>query len=207
MHEAKSLAAYMVSVKDERRSSMPLQGTFTPSIPAGDSGRGRLILRAVYSDKGAGELPTQTSEAVTVLRAPKLGPAHADIQHGITAAPARGTSAAVIPKASSHIAYQAIDLTGIKRVEVVAQALARNGNAGGAIEVRTGSPTGPVIGEGMVRLPETGENSGPPAVVGRPLEITLKPISGVHDVYFVFKNAAAPPIQPLMTLTSLTFLY
>jgi cytochrome c len=207
MHEAKTLAAYMVSVKDERRSSMALQGTFTPAIPPGDNGRGRLILRAVYSDKGAGDLPVQTSEAVTVLRAPKLGAAAADIQQGIAAAPARGTSGAVIPKANSHIAYKAIDLTGITRAEIVAQASARSGNAGGAIEMRTGSPTGPVIGEGVVTLPETGANAGPPAAVGRPLEITLKPVSGVHDVYFVFKNPAATPIQPLMTLTSITFFY
>ena len=207
MNEARTLAAYMVSVNDDRRSLMPLQGTFTPEIPAGDNGRGSLILRAVYSDKGAGELPVQTAEALTVLRAPKLGPAQADIRQGIAAAPARGTSGAVIPRANSHIAYKAIDLTGIKRVEIVAQASARNENAGGTIEVRTGSPAGPVIGEGVVKLPATGPAAGPPAAVGRPLEIKLKPITGVHDVYFVFRNPAASQIQPLMTLSSIAFLY
>ena len=35
------------------------------------------------------------------------------------------------------------------------------------------------------------------------LQIPLKPTTGVHDVYFVFKNPAATPIQPLMTVSSI----
>ena len=30
-----------------------MQGTFTPTIPPGDNGRGSLLLRAIYTDKGA----------------------------------------------------------------------------------------------------------------------------------------------------------
>lgn len=206
MHEATTMANYMVGFKDGRLSSLPMQGTFTPAIPPGDNGRGSLVIRAVYSDKGAGDLPVQTAEAVTVLRAPKLGPAHADIQQGVTAAPARGTSGAVIPRANSHIAYKNLDLTGITKAEVVAQASARNDNVGGTIEVRTGSPDGPVLGQGAVNVPDTGSGAGA-TPAGRPVQITLKPTSGVHDVYFVFKHPTATAIQPLMTLSSIALLY
>ena len=216
MHEATTMANYMVSFKEERLSSLPLQGTYTPAIPAGDSGRGALVFRAVYSDKGAGELPVQTAEAITVLRTPRLGPAFADVQQGVTPAPARGASAAIIPKANSHIAYKGVDLTGIARAEVAAQASARNDNVGGTIEVRTGSPTGPLLGQGAVNLPGGGRASGPTAGDAQTaggggrgrggaagLQIPLKPTTGVHDVYFVFKNPAATPIQPLMTVSSI----
>jgi cytochrome c len=217
MHEATTMANYMVSFKEDRLSSLPLQGTYTPAIPAGDSGRGALVFRAVYTDKGADELPVQTAEAITVLRTPRLGPAFADVQQGVTPAPARGASAAVIPNANSHIAYKGVDLTGIARAEVVAQASARNDNVGGTIEVRTGSPTGPLLGEGAVNLPGGGRAAGPTAgdaqtaggAGGRGrggaggLQIPLKPTTGVHDVYFVFKNPAATPIQPLMTVSSI----
>jgi cytochrome c len=206
MHEASTMATYMLSVKESRLSTLPMQGTFTPTIPAGDNGRGSLVIRAVYSDKGAGDLPMQTAEAVTVLRAPKLGPTQAEIQQGIIVAPARGTSGAIIPKANSHIAYRRLDLTGITRAEILAQASARNDNTGGTIEVRTGSASGPMIGQGSVLLPGSGAGvAATPA--GRPLQITLKPTAGMHDVYFVFKNPAATAVQPLMTLSSITLLY
>ena len=207
MHEASTLAAYMLSVKESRLSTLPLSGTFTPTIPQGDNGRGSLVIRAVYSDKGAGDLPMQTAEALTVLRAPKLGPTQAEMQQGILVAPARGTSGAIIPKADSHIGYRRLDLTGITRAEVLAQASARNGNTGGTIEVRTGSPTGPMIGQGSVRLPGSSGAGLAATPAGRPLEIALKQTTGVHDVYFVFKNPAATAIQPLMTLSSITLLY
>jgi cytochrome c len=218
VNEATAMANYLVSSKADRLSSLPLQGTFTPTIPAGDTGRGALVLRAVYTDKGAGQLPVQTAEAVTVLRSPRLGPVGADIQEGITAAPARGTSGAIIPKANSHIGYRALDLTGIARVDVAAQASPRNDHVGGTIEVRLGSPTGPVVGQGVVALP--GGRGGTPtaaeaqtagvATGGRgrggaaAVQIPLKPTTGVHDLYFVFRNPAASSIQPLMTVSSIT---
>jgi cytochrome c len=219
MHEATTMAAYMVSFGDTRLSSLPMQGTFTPTIPAGDSGRGALVVRAVYTDKGAGDLPSQTAEAIKVLRTPRLGPAHADIQQGVTAAPARGTSGAIIPMANSHIAYRNIDLTGIASVEIAAQASPRNDNTGGTIEIRTGSPTGPIIGQAAVRLPGergAGPTAGEAQTAGtgtRPaggrnrspgVQVALKPTAGVHDLYFVFKNPSATPIQPLMTVSTIT---
>jgi hypothetical protein len=35
------------------------------------------------------------------------------------------------------------------------------------------------------------------------LRVELKPVTGVHDLYFVFKNDKATPAQPLMTLTAI----
>ena len=162
MQQAQTIAEYMLSVNDKRLSSLPLQGTYTPTLPEGDSGRGSLVVRAIYSDKGAADLPALTTEATTVLRSPRLGPQAAEVQQGVTAGPTRGAAGAVIPKANAHIGFKGIDLTGVTRLEVMAQANARNGQAGGTIDVRTGSATGPVIGQADLRMPRRA------AVVQRP---------------------------------------
>ena len=223
-HEARTIVEYMLDVNDSRFSAMPLQGTYTPAIPEGDNGRGSLVLRAVYADKGAGELPALVGEARTVLRSPRLGPQHADVQQGITAAPTRGAAGAIIPHANSYIAYKGVDLTGIRRIEFTAQAQARGGHTGGTIEIRTGSPTGPVIGQLEVSLAGAGRGAqGPTASEiqaaggqapgggrgGRggaqgPPAADLKPVTGVHDLYFVFKNDRATVVQPLMTLAAIS---
>ncbi len=231
MQQAQTIAEYMLSVNDKRLSSLPLQGTYTPTLPEGDSGRGSLVVRAIYSDKGAADLPALTTEATTVLRSPRLGPQAAEVQQGVTAGPTRGAAGAVIPKANAHIGFKGIDLTGVTRLEVMAQANARNGQAGGTIEVRTGSATGPVIGQADLSNAAAGRG-GPTATeiqaaggavppAGAPaggrgaqggrgartasgaLIVDLKPTTGVHDLYFVFRNPQASPTQPLMTLSQI----
>ncbi|MGH8637468.1 MAG: hypothetical protein ACREUZ_10085, partial [Burkholderiales bacterium] len=233
VHEARTIAEYMLSVKDTRLSALPLQGTFSPAIPEGDNGRGSLVVRAVYSDKGAAELPELTTETMTVLRSPKLGPQHSDVQQGIVAAPTRGAAGAILPKANSHIGYTGLDLTGVTAIELLAQAQARGGHAGGTIEIRTGSPTGPVIGQQAISLAASGRGTEQPTAtevqaaggavpqggagrggrggsggrgVAGGVVVALKPTTGVHDVYFVFRNDKATAAQPLMTVSTITLI-
>jgi cytochrome c len=217
VHEAKTIAEYMLNVTDKRLSALPLQGTYAPQIPEGDNGRGSVVLRAVYSDKGAGEYPAITSESMRVLRSPRLGPQFADVQQGITAGPTRGAAGAILPTHGGHIGYKGLDLTGVKAIEFQAQAQARGGHAGGAIEIRTGSPTGPQIGRFELTL---GGPQGPTATQiqeaggaaqgrggrgGRGGVVTqIKPVAGVQDLYFVFRNEKALASQPLMTLSGIT---
>jgi cytochrome c len=224
VHEAKIIAEYMLNVNDKRLSELPLQGTYTPAIPEGDNGRGSVVVRAVYSDNGAGEYPALTSESMTILRSPKLGPQSADVQHEVTAGPTRGAAGAILPKHGSHIGFKRIDLTGIRSIELVAQAQARGGHAGGTIEIRTGSPTGPIIGRHELSL---GGAQGPTATQvqeaggaaagggqgrggrggrgsGGGTIVPIKPAAGVQDLYFVFRNDKALAAQPLMTLSTIT---
>ena len=230
MHQAQTMAEYMLSVNDKRLASMPLQGTFTPALPEGDNGRGSLVARAVYSDRGAGEFPALTSEAMVVLRSPRLGPQQADVQQNVTAGATRGAAGAIVPRANSHIGYKGLDLTGVSRLELMAQANPRNGQAGGTVEVRLGSPTGALIGQGDVAAGSGGRGAptateiqaaggaapaGPgdaasaqPAPGSRrtasgALLVDLKPTTGLHDVYLVFRNPRAGT-QPLLTLSTVT---
>jgi cytochrome c len=218
-HEARTMVQYMLSSKETAISTLPMSGTYTPAIPEGDSGRGSIVIRAVYTDKGANGLPAQTTEAMRVLRSPRLSASAADVQSGIMPATGRGTSGTVIPRANSHIAFKHLDLTGITRVELVAQAAPRGGNVGGAIEIRLDSPTGPLVGQASVG--GAGRVSGPTAseiqaAGGRgggrgrgpggpaPVVVELKPTTGIRDLYLVFKNEKATASQPLMTVSAIT---
>ncbi|HXW07158.1 MAG TPA: PQQ-dependent sugar dehydrogenase [Vicinamibacterales bacterium] len=219
-HEAREMVHYMLGSRDTAR--LPLSGTFTPAIPEGDTGRGSVVIRAVYTDRGANKLPAQTAEAMRVLRSPTLSVSSADIQSGVVAATGRGNAGTIVPRANSHIGFRQIDLTGMGRAEVMAQAPPRGGHAGGTLEVRLDSPTGPVIGQGSVG--GGGRASGPTAsevqaaggrAGGRgrgrgtgpaPVVVQLKPTAGLHDLYIVFRNAQVTGQQPLMTVSGITLL-
>jgi cytochrome c len=218
VHEAKAMVEYMLNVKDTSLSTAPLQGSYKPALPEDDPGRGSVVIRAVYTDKGVKDLPPLTTESMTVLRSTRLGVATADVQSGVVPLSGRG-SAGVLPRNKSYIGFKGVDLAGVKKAELAARADARSGNVGGTIEVRLDSPTGPMVGQAVVNAPGGGA-SGPTATDiqaaggggrgrGRggpaPISIDLKESRGVHDVYFVFRNDRATGAQPLMTVSTVRF--
>ncbi|MBD2757062.1 PQQ-dependent sugar dehydrogenase [Spirosoma validum] len=246
--DAGTLVQYILHINDKTLSSLPLQGKYTIKLPEGDNGRGSVLIRAAYTDRGAStgkvKVPAQTSEQLLVLRSPQMEASSAQIVHGADIkAKGMGKGENVIPYANTYIGFQKLDLTGIRQLELTAAAQRREGAAGGMIEVHIDSPTGPVVGESNVELaPEVDMaklmaqmESGPKSTTGTagssatggagasnskpgaapaqrnpfarpPVFMTLKATEGVHDVYFVFKNADAKSIQPLMSLSTIKFM-
>ena len=103
----------------------------------------------------------------------------------------------------SSIGFSSIDLTGIDQIAFTASApKAQLNAAGGTIEVRLDEPTGKLVGETAFVGPADGASvtSMPPPVAAK-----LSGATGVHDVYFVFKNDKAPAGQALMVLIDLEF--
>jgi cytochrome c len=37
------------------------------------------------------------------------------------------------------------------------------------------------------------------------VKVDLKEVSGVHNIYFVFKNGTAKPVDPLMSFSAIKF--
>src|SRR4029079_352546 len=107
VNEAKTIIRHFLRANNPAISLLPLSATFSPAIPQGDDGRGKIVIHAVYTDKGAGGLPPQTSDALTVLRNPVLGADTADVQEGVLPQVGRNStsSAAVLPKAGGYIAF------------------------------------------------------------------------------------------------------
>ena len=77
---------------------------------------------------------------------------------------------------------------------------AQYGAVGGKIEVRLDSETGPLVGETEAIAPQTVQNA-PPLQVRAPLKAT----TGMHDVYFVFRNEQAKAQQMLYIVLTATF--
>ena len=200
VRDALTIVRYMLSTGEPLEATLPLSGTHTHTASAEDDGRGALVIRAVYSDNGAQGVPSHTSDAVAVLRGPLISAGTADILDGVTTTVENRTAGpvAIIASANSHIAFKGIDLTGVRRAELVASASLGQGNVG--IEIRLGAPTGPLLARAA--LPVTQPHSGDePSTPPAPVTMTIRQTPGVHDVYFVFKNNnRAAPMQSVMTL-------
>ena len=208
-HEIRTIIDYMLRSTEPAIASMPLEGHYTPTLPADDNGRGRVVIRAAYTDNRVGNLPTQTTVATRVLRSPILTPAAADIVNKITFGAtgsgdgAETRSVAVTAMHGAHLGYRQIDLSGVTSIALNANTAGEMRAAGGSIEVRLGGPTGAIMGQASVGVAAPrGRGAGP---VAQPVTtIPLKTTTGVHDLYFVFTNPQALPGQALMTISGIS---
>jgi cytochrome c len=153
MNDARLIVNYMLNVRDKNISTLPLKGNYTQKIPEGDNGKGMLIMRAAYTDKGATGATPLTTESVVALRSPQLSPGTADeLQHTeakMQAMFAVGVNA--LPYNEGYIAFKNIDLSGVKQLALSATANPSQGYAGGIIEIRLDGPTGELIGQAEVK--------------------------------------------------------
>ena len=181
MHEARTVVTYMLNADSANVRVLPLDGSYTPVVPADDAGRGALLIRAVYTDRGANGLPAQTSEATALLRAGGLSPLRADSSSGLEVVGGRG-SGGVKPYPGAVVSFRQVDLTGVARIGVAAQAQGgRNAEVGGQVEIRLGSPTGVLLGTAQV--PVGGGRGGvaaPVPAAGAPTT-SVAPLGGPLD--------------------------
>jgi cytochrome c len=153
LNDARLIVNYFLSARDKNISTMPLNGHYTQKIPDGDNGKGTLILRAAYTDKGAAGTIPLTSESVVALRSPQLSPGSADefyhTETKVQAMFAVGVNA--LPYNNGYIVFKNIDLTGIKQLALSATANPSQGYAGGIIEIRLDGKDGDLIGQAEVK--------------------------------------------------------
>lgn len=234
--DANSMVEYILSIGEKKVvKSLPVKGSYTTAIPAGQKENGSFILRASYKDRGTKVMPAMTSEETIVLRNSFLDPELAD--------KAKGTNKVMTPSKSffmvgsnGYLAYEKLDLTNIDQIEFLVQATTRVGAAGGYIEVHLDSPTGQLLGQTQnIEVKEPAPFRAPAAAPAAPAAgtpaatpkapatapampdmnammrrgATKAPVSisssGIHDVYFVFKNDKALPTQILMQVIGIEF--
>jgi cytochrome c len=225
--DAETIVKYILSSTDKTLSTLPVQGEYTPKIPAKDNGKGTLLVRAAFTDRsvsGNKTIPAQTTEEMIVLRSPEVNAAEAPVTQGVElkALGTAGLGFSVVTFGNSFIAFKELDLSGIKELEMNAAAQKREGALGGKIEIRLDSPTGTLVGEKQVEVaPEVdmakimaelesqkkpGEVVKPPRRPTRaPVVVSIAPTTGKHDIYLLFKNDSAKPVEPLMTLSKVVF--
>jgi cytochrome c len=222
LNDAKTIVNYILHCRDKTISTLPLVGSHSQKIPEGDNGKGSLIIRAAYTDKGATGAEKLTTEKVIVLKAPVLQPQLADIENNTEIKKELMFSVAykAEPKNNGHIAFKNIDLTGVKQMDMNVAANPREGFTGATIEIRVGSPTGALIGQtsvvafdpfaAMMSAAQATQDKG--GKKAKPLDmaalfgakpgaiVDLKATTGIQDVFFVFKNPKAKPLDPLVSL-------
>ena len=154
------------------------------------------MLRASYTDQGANGLPGATADKTLVLRAPTIVLATADLGEGVTKmqVPQFPVPMTMPAKSGGWAKLKQIDLTGISEVVIAAMAPAQYA-VGGKVEVHIDSEGGTLIGETPM-LPKAEGMNAPPAQ----LHAALKPTTGMHDVYFVFKSDKAG--MPFIAMTA-----
>lgn len=190
--DASEIVKYILTLSDKQVAtpSLPTTGTYAPD----KSAKGNLVLQASYKDKGANGLPSQTSEQVLILRNPTLAMGASNSQSkGITLFK-MGTQPyplVIVMASDTYVKFDQLDLTGIKAMEfAVAVPKAQLIAVGGRVEIRLDSPTGQLVGQTEELLPNESKD---PADMFKPsiAKVTLTPVSGQHDLFFVFKNEKA----------------
>jgi cytochrome c len=206
--DARRIAAYVLSFADARAPSLPVRGEYTPSVAPDSAGQGVVVIRASYTDRGANAAAAASGVATVVLRAPTVVVATGEVAEGVQKykGPEVPVEVAIGSRSGAFIGFKQLDLTGISAIVFAALAPVPQLNAaGGKVEVRLDSATGPLVGETEVIQPA--------AAMGAPTQLraVLRPIAsgareaGVHDVYFVFRNEQAKTGQNLFVLLTATF--
>ena len=201
--QASAMAAYIMSLGQELKEtpSLPTRGTY--ALPdSATATQGAVVIRAAYADRGANGLPAAAAQKTVVLRAPTVVVASAEVADGIQKykGPETPIEVTIGTRSGAYVGFEKIDLTGVSAVTFSALAPEPQLNAiGGKVEVRLDSATGPLLGESDPIHPTAA--TGPPTQ----LRAQLAPTTGMHDVFFVFRNAAAAEGRNLFILTTATF--
>lgn len=170
--DANTITKYILSINDAIAPRLSLAGSFNPAIPAGDNGRGAYVLRAVYTDRGAGNIPALTGDTAVILKSPSLSLTAADQLENVET---RGPM--TVARGNSRAVFKQLDLAGIRTVEVLGNVSERGRHRGGHVELRLDSPTGKLLGKTTIDS-TNGEKKG---------VIEIEETTGRHDVYLVFK--------------------
>jgi cytochrome c len=139
-------------------------------------------------------------EKTIVLHSPSVVVASGELSEGVSkqSVPEVPVEITVVNRPGSSVALKQIDLIGIGAVTFAAVAPSQYQAKGGKIEVHLDSPTGALLGESEPIRP-----TASPAPL--PLRTVLRPTSGVHDVYLVFRNPDAKDDGFLFGVLTATF--
>ncbi|WP_423149308.1 ThuA domain-containing protein [Rubrolithibacter danxiaensis] len=203
--DATKMVKYILNLsnKPAANKSLPVKGTIMAKLPEGDKGNGIYLLRAAYKDKGALGIPGITAEKTFTLRNARISASSFDASNSVQVYKVPQMGNMVIGSSNgAYIGFNKIDLTGISELTFTALAPKEQANAaGGTVEMRIDSPTGKIVGESTSINPvEMAKMFSQP-----PTTLKLAPTSGVHDIYFIYKNPKAATGQIVFVLTDILF--
>lgn len=149
-NDARTIANFILNSGNPNPKTLPVSGKFSIRVPGDDNGKGHYIIRAAYTDHGAGDIPPLTVDSVIILRSPKLSPLQANIVEGGAIRDQLDEYVFLTAKPNSFIAYENLDLTGVGRISFRPNWHLYDIYPGGKVEVRLGSPDGEMIGSAEI---------------------------------------------------------
>ncbi len=186
--DAQEIVKYILSLSKPKPASLPLNGTYTPKVPADAKEPGVVVINAAYTDRGNKGAPALSTQQQLILHTPKFSAGAVKGSAGITKfkMPGTGQDMVIVMGNNSNVSLQDIDLTGVDSImfSVIAPK-EQLGAVGGKIEIHLDSPTGTLIGTSAEIMQD---NSSLTQI--KPLETTTKiaATEGKHDLYFVFSK-------------------
>ena len=202
--EATLMVNYIRSIAEPKTDApaLPVAGRYVPPDSAARSPSGVILLRAEYMDRGAVGLPGLSADTTVVLRSPTVVLATGDVSEGASKMKVEQVpiEITVVNRPGASVALRNIDLTGITGVTLTMTAPAQFGARGGMVEVRADSATGMLLGSTSPIAPQT--EQGAPPIQAR---VSLTPIGGMHDLYFVVRNPTVTTDGMLLVLLTATF--
>lgn len=129
-----------------KKTELPLSGGYKFQRPAQDNGLGSFLLRAAYTDRGNEGLPALSSESIVILKSPKVAAIHADLQHNVIR-DQLDEYTFLTARPNSYIAFNHLDLTGIREISFQPNWHLYDIYKGGKIEVHMDSENGELLGE------------------------------------------------------------
>lgn len=190
--EAEQIVQYILSLEKPKNipATMPTEGTLTIKLPEGvDAQKGVYRLWASYTDKGSNGMPPLTDSKSIILNNPTLIIGDADEASKENMNFKMGEmNLLIVTNPNTFAMYKNIDLSHIQSMAMIVVAPIKQLNSnGGTIEVHINAEDGPLIGKTEFIEPSDDDvfsTTKPPA----PIMVPISPTTGIHDVYFVFRN-------------------
>jgi cytochrome c len=227
--EGRLIVQYILGLNDPKpeKKQLPLSGSVQTRVPEKENGKGGYLLRVAYTDKGAPDAKAQTGEYILALRNAEVDSEQYDAAEGLKLLTTPSRSLKVV-KDGGWMLFKDIDLTGIKSIDISAEASPRTGDSGGVIELHLDAPDGPLVAstekvtplerdlrEELTKLRdawEKGGQKGPRPGRREVMKLFQKSYSmalpeeyGEHNLYFVIRNPQAKTGQMLMQINSFTY--
>lgn len=201
--ETKLMVEYILNLdKPVKQSETQLSGIFELKE---QSEKGIYVISASYTDQGANGIQPLTTRDYMILRNPVLEAEDFDFSNQIMTYSAKAGEVPILDRditvtvgySGKYFGYSEIDFTGITSIDADI-GLAAIYTSGGVIEVRLDSPAGDLLG--MYKL-----NQGVMEMSEKVYTIPIQPLSGFHNVYFLFKSIDGSTSQPVAVVNWVRF--
>ncbi|RYZ95564.1 MAG: carbohydrate-binding protein, partial [Sphingobacteriaceae bacterium] len=171
--DAKAIVSYILNITSipAQPENLPAKGSYIVADASGP-----VAIKAAYTDRGVPGIPPASVQKILLLQSPVIQAASGKLEGDFQVYGKRRGRSAVFVKKTGTIIFENMDVTGVHGFDI--NVSTPNQMNGGKIEIRLDKPDGQLlatatVGKGLERSPVT---------------LTTKPLTGKHNVYFIFSG-------------------